>query len=74
MEPPPSSKPPEHDGTNMKKWRDDNYTEVHGQLIDTWKEEYENWEDSLLTVAQGSDQKDICRSKMEKIKKRINRL
>lgn len=56
------------------KYINENYDQVHGQILDNMKEEYDHWKEIHDDFAQDSDQKDICRSKMERITRRASKL
>lgn len=57
----------------MSKYREENYDEVHGQILDNMREEHEKWDD-IKNESPYSDQKDIARGVMERITKRAHKI
>lgn len=56
------------------KWREEDYDQVHDQIISNLQEEYEKFGEAIKTPYYDSDQKDIARAKMRQIKKRADKI
>lgn len=57
----------------MSEYPDDNYEQVHGQIIDELRPEYEDWKE-LLPKHKDTHKREIIRSVMARLERRVKNL
>lgn len=58
----------------MEKYREEDYDQVHDQIISNLQEKYEDLEDATKLPYYDFDQKEIARSAMRRIKKTADKI